>query len=148
MRTLLMELRPATLEEASLEALLRQLAEAAAGREDVSVDVMIECQHKFPPDVHVALYRIAQEALNNVVKHAHASQVEIRLCCSGPNPPQEGRVQLCVSDNGCGFDPTCVLPGRLGLNIMQERAQAIGGSLAVDSEPGSGTHVTVVWESQ
>ena len=73
MRTLLMELRPAALVEANMADLLRQLGEAVTGRTGVPVTVTVEGQYKFPPDVHVALYRIAQEALNNVVKHAQAS---------------------------------------------------------------------------
>ena len=140
MRTLLLELRPAALAEASLGDLLRQLAEAIAGRKDVSVAVKVEGECTLPSAVHVALYRIAQEALNNVVKHAHASQVAVGLRSGGE------RVELCITDDGCGFDPGCVLPDRLGLGIMRERAQAIGATLTIESEPGHGTHVAVVWE--
>ena len=81
MRTLLLELRPARLVETRLDDLLRQLGEAASGREGIPVAVQVEGQQraKLPPDVHIALYRIAQEALNNVVKHARAHQVTVRL---------------------------------------------------------------------
>ena len=82
MRTLLLELRPARLVETRLDDLLRQLGEAASGREGIPVAVQVEGQAhaaKLPPDVHIALYRITQEALNNVVKHARAHQVTVRL---------------------------------------------------------------------
>ena len=156
MRALLLELRPAAVVEASLGDLLRQLAEAVTGRKDVSVTVTVEGECELPSDVHVALYRIAQEALNNAVKHAQASQVEIGLRCETltplPSPSQgEGagvRVELCIGDDGCGFDPSRVPPDRLGLCIMRERAQAVGARLAIESEPGHGTQIAVVWRSE
>ena len=106
----------------------------------VAVAVKVEGECTLPTTVHVALYRIAQEALNNVVKHAHASQATVGL------RSEEERVELCITDDGRGFDPGCVLPDRLGLGIMRERAQAIGATLTIESEPGHGTRVTVVWE--
>jgi signal transduction histidine kinase len=160
MRTLLLELRPTALAEAGLGDLLRQLGEAVAGRKDVSVTVTVEggCE-LLPSDVHVALYRIAQEALNNVVKHARANQVTVSLRCetltSLPSPSQgEGadrgrsggvRVRLCIDDDGCGFDPSCVPLDHLGLGIMHERAQAVEATLEIESEPGHGTRITAVW---
>ncbi len=143
MRTLLLELRPAALVEARLADLLRQLADAIAGREGLPVAVMVEEVCLMPPDVHVAFYRTAQEALNNVVKHARASQVEVSLrCVNGPG------VELVVRDDGRGFDPERVTAEGLGLDIMRERAQAIGARLEIDSEAGSGTRVWLVWEAQ
>jgi len=149
MRTLLLELRPTALAEASLGDLLRQLAETVTGRKDVSVTVTVEGQCAFPSDVHVALYRIAQEALNNVVKHAQASRVAVSLCCALPlcaGGEKKGGVELRVSDDGCGFDPHCVPPDRLGLDIMRERAQAVGAMLEIESKPGLGTQIVVVWK--
>jgi signal transduction histidine kinase/ligand-binding sensor domain-containing protein len=141
MRTLLLELRPAALVEADLGDLMRQLAEAATGREGLPVRVAVEGKPELPSDVHVALYRIAQEALNNVVKHARASQAMVRL--RGLSPAS---VELHISDDGRGFDPANVPPDHLGLGIMRERAEAIGAALEIDSQPGHGTRVTVVWE--
>jgi nitrate/nitrite-specific signal transduction histidine kinase len=152
MRTLLLELRPAALVEANLADLLRQLAEAVTGREGVPVEVTIEGQCRLEPDVHVALYRIAQEALNNVVKHAQAGRVEVSLTCAPRDPSEWGsskeglqgeQVELCIYDDGRGFDPSDVPPDRLGLGIIRERAQAIGAALQIDTLPGRGTVVRV-----
>ncbi len=153
MRTLLLELRPAALVETHLEDLLRQLGEAASGREGIPVNVVVEGEGTLPPEVHVGLYRIAQEALNNVVKHARASQVSIRLCysCADQDEARQGRAQgvlLSIVDNGRGFDVAQAPHNRLGLGIMQERAQAIGAQFWIDSHPGEGTRVTVFWEQR
>jgi signal transduction histidine kinase len=149
MRTLLLELRPAALADTDLEDLLRQLGEAASGREGIPVSVFVEGKGALPPEVHIALYRIAQEALNNVVKHARASQVTVRLCytCGEPVEGRRGQsVLLSIIDNGRGFDLAQAPHHRLGLEIMQERAEAIGASLLFDSQPGEGTQVSVMWE--
>ncbi len=162
MRTLLLELRPTALVDTSLADLLRQLAEATAGRMGAPVTIAADKVYTLPPDVHVTLYRIAQEALNNVVKHARATQVEVTLRCTprlpGPDTGVRGEaeellseeereqwVELCVCDNGRGFDQGVVPPDRLGLGIMHERAQAIGAQLTIESERGVGTRVRVVW---
>jgi signal transduction histidine kinase len=141
MRTLLLELRPAALMEASLGDLLRQLGEAVTGRKGIPVEVMVEGEPQCPPDVHVALYRIAQEALNNVVKHSKASQVTVSLQCQ----PDNGGVELCISDDGRGFDPTRIPSGHLGVGIMHERARAIGATLEIESELGAGTRIVTRW---
>jgi signal transduction histidine kinase len=159
MRTLLLELRPAVLMDVHLGDLLRQLAEAVTGRTGVPVEVTIEGDGKpgqrtpaLPAEVHIALYRIAQEALNNVVKHAGASQMSVRMHCSacdtGPGKPRRQRVELSVCDNGTGFDPDRVPADCLGLGIIRERADAIGADLQIDSRPGEGTQVTVLWEGE
>jgi two-component system nitrate/nitrite sensor histidine kinase NarX len=142
MRTLLMELRPVALQDAPLGDLVRQLSEAFTGRVRVPVDLVIEgggCD--LPGDVKVALYRIAQEALNNVAKHAGASQVWLSLRCA------EGRAILEVRDNGAGFELGQSSPNNLGLRIMRERAQAIAATLTVDSEMDEGTEVIVIWNA-
>jgi nitrate/nitrite-specific signal transduction histidine kinase len=146
MRTLLLELRPAALVEADLGGLIRQLAEAVSGREGVPVEVTIEGKCRFPDDVHVALYRIAQEALNNVVKHAQARRVVVVLRSSdedSPNPRLGSTFELCIADDGRGFDQASVPADRLGLGIIRERAQAIGARLQIDTQPGGGTTVRV-----
>jgi signal transduction histidine kinase len=108
---------------------------------------------QLPVDVKVALYRIAQEALNNVAKHSGASQATVRLGCGSlsvlPTRGGEergGAVELHVADDGRGFDVNAIPPDHLGVGIMRERAEAIGAELAIASEPGCGTEVSVVWE--
>ena len=148
MRALLLELRPAALAEAELGVLLRQLAEAASGRTSVPITVTVEGKCEIPSDVHIAIYRVAQEALNNIVKHAHASQVAINLCCNKPSVNDEKSVvELHIHDDGRGFDPVCVSPDQMGLRIMRERAEAVGATLEIKSKPESGTQITVLWKA-
>jgi signal transduction histidine kinase/Zn-finger nucleic acid-binding protein len=146
MRMLLLELRPAALAETSLPDLLQQLGEAVIGRARIPVDLELdEPPGSGSPDVNVALYRIAQEALNNVVKHSGASRARVMLTVS--RAEREQALSLVIADDGCGFDPDDVRAGRLGLGIMAERAESIGAHLDIDSAPGEGTRVTVVWAS-
>lgn len=160
MRTLLLELRPKALAEAELGELLRQLAEATTGRARVPIAVEAPEECPLPPDVKVALYRIAQEALNNIAKHAGAGQATVTLRCSslllsqpgtgdrGPgqeDEPEVRRVELTIGDDGCGFDVDGVPSNHLGLGIMRERAQAVGATLTIESQIGEGTQVRVAW---
>jgi len=137
MRTLLLELRPATLTESSLGELLRQLAQALGGRTRLPIEMIVTGERPLPPDTQIALYRITQEALNNVIKHAAATQVMLELTMT----PQA--VQLVIRDDGRGFDPGGSAPHSLGLGIMHDRAEKIGAQLAVTSQIGTGTIVTV-----
>ncbi len=139
MRTLLLELRPAALADAELADLLRYLTDALGGRKQIAVNLTLEGQPNLPPDVKVALYRIAQEAMNNIAKHSGASEASVRL----QTTPE--RVKLCIRDNGRGIDPARIAPDRMGLTIMRERADAIGADLELVSQPGAGTRVTVTW---
>jgi nitrate/nitrite-specific signal transduction histidine kinase len=150
MRTLLLELRPAALAQADLGDLLRQLADAVTGQKGIPVDVTVEGEvgegmedpgSELPAEVRVALYRIAQEALNNVVKHAQAGRVSVSLCYA----PGDEEVELGICDDGRGFDPTDIPPDHLGVGIMHERAEAIGAVLMIESRPGEGTRVSVTW---
>jgi signal transduction histidine kinase len=139
MRALLLELRPNVLAEAELSDLLQQLADSITGRARVPVRLRIEGETELSPEVKVALYRIAQEALNNVAKHAGASQAMVNLSC------ENGALKLQVSDDGQGFDPASIPPERLGIGIMHERAAKIGAELSIESHAGHGTCLTVVW---
>ena len=149
MRTLLLELRPTSLAETPLPDLLRQLGDAATGRTGVPVHMSVDGHCRLDSDLHVALYRIAQEALNNVVKHARASQVAVDLHCSPSSDTQPGlhptRVVLRVSDNGRGFDPGQIAADRFGLGIIRERAQAVGAELAILAQTDRGTTIMVTW---
>ncbi len=139
MRILLLELRPATLNEARIDYLLVQLAESITGRSRVPVAVTVEGQGPLPVDVKIALYRIAQESLNNMVKHAQATKATVSLRC------EPERVVLRVTDDGRGFDQASIRPDSLGLGIMRERASSIGARLAIQSEVGQGTRVEAIW---
>jgi signal transduction histidine kinase/PAS domain-containing protein len=148
MRTLLLELRPSALVEARLSDLLRQLAESITGRARVPVALEVEGECDLEAEVKVALYRIAQEALNNIAKHAGATQATVSLRCF-PSPAEGERaggwVELTIRDDGIGFDPVSVAPDSLGLSIMRERAEAIGAVLTIESQRGAGTQIEVIW---
>jgi signal transduction histidine kinase len=139
MRSLLLELRPAALVDAEPGELLRQLAESIAGRARIPVTVETGGSGIESPELKVAFYRIAQEALNNVAKHSGASQAKVSLHC------EPDKIELIISDNGKGFEMNSSNPNSLGLGIMRERARAIGASLEVLSSPGEGTIVNVLW---
>jgi PAS domain S-box-containing protein len=142
MRTLLLELRPATLTQTRLHDLIKQLCEAFIGRSRLPITLTIEGECQLPPDVQIAFYRIAQESLNNVFKYARATQVDVQLFLSPAS------VHLLTRDNGIGFDMTTVKPTSLGMRIMHERAEAIGAELCLASKPGSGTCIEVIWSGR
>ena len=139
MRTLLLELRPAALAEIDLADLLRHLANAFTARARLPVNLIIEGQPDPPAEIKTVFYRVAQEALNNIAKHAAASQVSILLYRG------ETWVELQVVDDGRGFDPHQIRAMSLGLGIMRERAEAIGACLILESSPGQGTLVKLRW---
>jgi signal transduction histidine kinase len=91
------------------------------------------------PEVKVAIYRIAQEALNNITKHSGATEASVILRCE----PEE--IELIVRDNGRGFNVNSIPPDRLGVGIMRERAGSIGADVAITSAIGEGTEVRAVW---
>jgi two-component system nitrate/nitrite sensor histidine kinase NarX len=139
MRALLAELRPSTLTDAELGDLLRLLGNAFTGRTNIPAKVTVVGQGVLPADVQVAIYRICQEALNNVAKHAAASQVEINLT------HEESAIELSIRDDGQGFDPEQTASGHYGLSMMHERAAGVGARLSIISRPGHGTELTIRW---
>ena len=139
MRGLLAELRPAVLTGTELGDLLRQLGDALTGRTNIPVHVTVLGQGGLPADVQVALYRLCQEALSNVAKHAGASAVSIHL------QYDLSRASLHIRDDGRGFDPDHTPSGHSGLSMMRERAEAIGAALSITSEAGQGTEVAIQW---
>lgn len=147
MRTLLLELRPATLVEVSLNDLLRQLAEAAHGRSRIPVALNIPEQYVLPADVQIAFYRIAQEALNNIIKHSETSSASLSLRKINTVSPAEEIIELIINDNGKGFDLMNKSLEHLGLKIMKERAAGIGADLQIKSRIGKGTEVLVRWSN-
>lgn len=138
MRTLLLELRPATLTESSFSELLRQLTDAVVGRSRIPIELVMGGEERpLPPDIQVALYRIAQESLNNVVKHAQAEQIKIDAHF------ETERVELSVQDDGRGFVPQEVGINSMGLGIMQERAEKIGATFKIETVLEGGTTIHV-----
>jgi signal transduction histidine kinase len=135
MRALIFELRPESLEKEGLVAALEKQAAALRARHEIKVESDLCNEPDAPLEIKEALYRIAQEALQNIVKHAHASSVQIRMRCSPEN------VTLDVSDDGIGFEPEGDFPGHLGLHSMRERTERLGGTLAVESVLGKGTQI-------
>lgn len=146
MRTLLFELRPATLVEAQLGELLRQLSEAVTGRGRIPVALSINASEELPAEVKISFYRIAQEALNNIAKHSGAKSAKVELNVRRDKGGIEAT--LCITDDGKGFDPSKVTSEHLGLGIMKERAEAIGASLALVSKEGEGTVVCLTWSDK
>ncbi|MGF1504779.1 MAG: histidine kinase [Anaerolineae bacterium] len=140
MRTLLHELRPEGLVESNLAALLRQLTEAMQGRIRIPVTLSGDPSCNCPVDVKLAFYRIAQEALNNMARHAYATRASVTLRYQG-----NGLV-LTVSDDGRGFTPADVQGEHYGLKIMAERAAEIGAMLEIDSAPREGTMIRASWQ--
>ncbi len=141
MRTLLLELRPAALVDADLGDLLRQLAESITGRARIPVKVEVEGHCPPSAELKVALYRIAQEALNNVAKHSKASQATVSLHC------QLDKIELIIRDNGTGYEVNSRSPSSLGLGIMEERAKGINATVSISSQTGQGTTITVLWNN-
>lgn len=163
MRTLLLELRPNTLSTTVLSELIQQLGAAFIGRSRIPLqlvigdELMLEKTCELPDDVRIAFYRIAQEALNNVAKHANATEASLALSC------KDQRLKMLITDNGVGFSPQTVKGNHLGLNIMRERAHDIDAQLQIVSVPNevdtrgethaneattSGTTVCVCWRSR
>jgi signal transduction histidine kinase len=141
MRSLLLELRPTALTDAALGDLLHQLVDAVRGRTRLQVELTVEGHQTLPADVQITLYRIAQEALNNVIKHARATHIAVSLV-NGVNT-----VTVRVADNGRGFDPAIILPGHMGIDMMREQAEAVGISLDVHSQVGHGTEIVATWSN-
>ncbi|HRQ24677.1 MAG TPA: sensor histidine kinase, partial [Anaerolineales bacterium] len=141
MRALLAELRPSTLTDAELGDLLRLLGNAFTGRTSIPSTVTVKGEGVLPADVQVAIYRVSQEALNNVAKHAAAKNVEISL------QHEETGIELTIRDDGKGFDPDRIDSGHYGLSMMRERAEGAGAQLAITSQPGKGTELTIRWRT-
>jgi PAS domain S-box-containing protein len=138
MRALIFELRPESLEKEGLVAALAKHTAALRARYGIAVDEFIDAEPEAPIAVKEALFRIAQEALNNTAKHARASRVELRLKSVDETLVAE------IRDDGTGFDPGAQFPGHLGLQSMRERAYRLGGTVEISSTSGKGTIVRAV----
>ena len=134
MRALIFELRPEALDSEGLTGLLKRQAEMLRARHDLAVDLDV-VEPALPIETKAAVYRVAQEALHNVAKHAHARTVSVRLTTAG------GTVQLEVRDDGKGFGPGAARADAFGLVSMRERIGLHGGTFEVTSGPGQGTTI-------
>jgi signal transduction histidine kinase len=137
MRSLIFELRPGSLEREGLASALRTHVAALEGRLGLPIVLDVAEVERLPLPAEDALYRIAQEALHNIVKHARARTVRIELARDG------AEVTLRIADDGVGFDPGDVADGHLGIAGMRARAERAGGHLAVRSAPDEGTEILV-----
>ncbi|HEX2980326.1 MAG TPA: sensor histidine kinase [Anaerolineaceae bacterium] len=139
MRSLIQHLRPGSLDDGGLAACLRRHVEERKNQDGLFVDLQICGCRRLPIDVEEGLFRVTQEALNNVVKHAQVDTARVVLKID-KNP-----IELCIEDHGVGFDPlqTRISSGHIGLAGMMERIQALGGRMEIESMPGRGTRVWV-----
>jgi signal transduction histidine kinase len=139
LRSLLLQLRGGALPKLSLPELLRQLVAELRDRSKASVELALDDAVTLPLGVDLAFFHVAQEALNNVAKHAGANQVHVNL------QRMPSGASLSIRDDGAGFEGSAYLPGHLGIGIMNERTAAVGAHLRIDSARGRGTSVTVSW---
>lgn len=139
MRILLLELRPESFVNADLPTLLSHLIDAAGTRMDAEISLDVKGDYELPIEQKIAFYRIAQEALNNIIKHADCSRVKIHLRA------QSGYVELRVEDNGVGLNRG--KGAGMGLNIMRERANEVGTDLKIISAKNKGTQVICKWKA-
>lgn len=137
MRALIFDLRPDSLESEGLINALSKQAASLQTRHGIRVHVSLCAEPEMALEVKETLYRIAREALHNIVKHAQASQVTLRLDRDGHN------IRLEVTDDGLGFDVHALFPGHLGLQSMRERTARLNGVFAIDSAPGRGTAIRI-----
>jgi signal transduction histidine kinase len=135
MRALIFELRPESLATEGLVAALEKQTAATRARYGISVAADLPSEPDLPLAEKEALYRIAQEAMHNTVKHARATRIELTL-------DPRTTVLLRVRDDGVGFDPEGSFPGHLGLRSMRERIERLGGTLSIESTRGQGTTIT------
>jgi len=139
MRILLLELRPVSMANSALGDLLHHLADGIKARTQLDINLQIQGKCEIPTQIKKNLFRITQEALNNIVKHARAEHIELVL-----NQSTE-QITLAISDDGQGFEASNVGGGCLGLQIMRERAENIGANLRISSQFEAGTKVFVIW---
>jgi signal transduction histidine kinase len=135
LRALIFELRPESLEREGLVGALEKQAAAVQARHGLHVRMQVAGEPDLPQAAKEAVYRVAQEALHNAVKHARAHTLDLHLELG------DGEVGLVVADDGRGFDTGREFPGHLGLQSMRERAAAVGGTLEIQSAPGEGTRL-------
>ena len=139
-RHLAFELRPTVLDDLGLAPALARLATEVSERSGVIVDAIVDtvpALQDVPPVIVTTVYRVVQEALTNVVRHAHAKTASVVVTSA------ENRLRALIEDDGIGFDPTQSPHGHLGLNGMRERAELVGGTVQFVAAPGKGTTIVL-----
>lgn len=139
MRVLLFELKSLSFENEKLGNLLKKLAKSISTRSGIPIRVQIDEKYKHSPKAELGFYRIAQEALNNIVKHSNATESSLLF------ESYSKHMKLLISDNGNGFNSNKITPENLGLIIMKERSKLIGASLDISSNPGRGTKISITY---
>lgn len=143
MRILLLELRPENLTKADLSSILKHLTDAAAARTNARIQLNMKELEKLPAETKVGFYRIAQEALNNAIKHANSRNIRIDFYSD------QGQARLIIEDDGLGIQADEKREGtKMGMGIMRERAMEIHAELTIDCEPQTGTKITCIWKPQ
>lgn len=137
MRALIFELRPESLQTEGLVAALGKLVNALGARHQLEVTLEAGDEPNISTEAKESLYRIAQEAMNNIAKHARANHVDVKLINAN------GQLLLGISDDGVGFDTSAEFPGHLGMHSMRERAEKVGGMFTIESVPNAGTRIQV-----
>jgi signal transduction histidine kinase len=133
LRSLITELRPAALDELGTKPALETLVARFERQTDIAVDLDVT-DTRFPPEVESTVYRLVQEALTNIAKHAHAQHVAVEISAN------DGEITLAVRDDGTGFDPQQQSSG-FGLIGMRERLALVNGTIEIQSSPGTGTRL-------
>jgi len=150
MRTLLLELRPDVITEISFSDLIEQMAATVRGRVDADVELDIRESVQLPANIHLNVYRIAQESITNIIKHAKAQHVNVKY--SSKHYRRNGqsfiKVETEITDDGIGFEPENIYGVHFGVKDMYERAEGIGASLKISSQPGEGTHMKFAWKGK
>ncbi|MAK59526.1 MAG: hypothetical protein CMK09_00960 [Ponticaulis sp.] len=140
MRFLLLELQPRQLVEKPLGKLIGTLGQTFQDRHQISFSIEVENDGILPEDIQIAFYRVAQESLSNIAKHANASRVHVYFDCL-----KDTQALLKIEDDGQGFSTDGVPEGHMGLKIMEERLRKIGAALEIDSHPNEGTRISAIW---
>ena len=142
LRRLSHELRPTVLDDLGLIPAIEFLRDGVATRTGLVIDVVGDADERFPQTIETAMYRVVQEALNNIVKHAEAATVAVRV------EHDDSNLVCTIEDDGKGFvvkgEDSVAAERGLGLMGMRERVKHLGGSLIVESEPGAGTKITAI----
>ncbi|MEJ2262652.1 MAG: PAS domain S-box protein [Anaerolineales bacterium] len=142
MRLLIFELRPPVLDEEGLVKAIRSRLESVEARAGIEVSLQVDGEPRLSKAIETDVYRVIQEALNNILKHAHATFIAVKIKSDG------ARLQVTIQDNGKGFDPAMIeKSGRLGLRNIRERIHRIGGTFRLETAPGQGTSVQIEVEN-